>query len=89
MEVYLRIFVNFEQNVWARLLLMAKFAYNNTKNASTGYTPFKLNCEYHPWVSYEEDIDPCFKSKSADKLSAKLQELMSVCQKNIHHAQEL
>ena len=26
---------------------MAKFAYNNSKNASTGHTPFKLNCGYH------------------------------------------
>ena len=26
---------------------MAEFAYNNAKNASTGYTPFKLNYNYH------------------------------------------
>ena len=68
---------------------MAKFAYNNTKNASTGHMPFELNCGYHPRVSYKEDIDPCSKSKLADELSAELQELMAVCQKNLHHAQEL
>ena len=28
MEAYLRVFVNFEQNDWARLLPMAEFAYN-------------------------------------------------------------
>ena len=39
-EAYLRAFINFEQNDWARLLPMAKFAYNNTKNASTGHTLF-------------------------------------------------
>ena len=44
MEAYLQAFVNFEQNNWARLLTMAEFAYNNAKNASTGYTPFELNC---------------------------------------------
>ena len=48
MEAYLRAFVNFEQNDWARLLPMAEFAYNNAKNASTGHTPFELNCGYHP-----------------------------------------
>ena len=48
MEAYLRAFVNFEQNDWAKLLPMAEFAYNNAKNASTGFTPFKLNCGYHP-----------------------------------------
>ncbi len=47
MEAYLRAFGNFEQNDWARLLPMAKFAYNNAKSASTGHTPFKLNCGYH------------------------------------------
>ena len=89
MEVYLQAFVNFKQNNWARLLPMAEFAYNNAKNASTGHTPFKLNCGYHPQMSYEEKVDPCFKSKSADELSAELKELMIVCQKNLHHAQEL
>ena len=58
METYLWAFVNFEQNDWARLLPMAEFAYNNARNASTGSTPFKLNCKYHPRVSYKEDLDP-------------------------------
>ena len=89
MEAYLRAFVNFEQNDWARLLPMAEFAYNNAKNASTGHTPFELNCGYHPWMSYEENVDPRSQSKSADKLSAELRELIIVCQKNLHHAQEL
>ena len=57
-KTYLRAFVNFEQDNWARLLPMAEFAYNNTKNASIGHTPFELNCGYHPCISYEEDLDP-------------------------------
>ena len=89
MEAYLRAFVNFEQNDWARLLPMAEFAYNNAKNASTGYTPFELNCGYLPRVSYEEDIDPCSKSKSADDLANELRELMAVCRDNLQHAQDL
>ena len=88
-EAYLWAFVNFEQNDWSRLLPMAKFAYNNAKNASTGHTPFELNCGYHPRMSYEEDVDPRSQSKSADELSAELRELMIVCQENLHHAQEL
>ena len=91
MEAYLRAFVNFEQNDWARLLSMAKFAYNNTTNASTGYTPFELNCGYHPRVSYEEDeiLDPRSKSKIAEELSSELRKLMIICQQNLHYAQEL
>ena len=88
-KTYLRAFVNFEQNNWARLLLMAEFAYNNAKNSSTGHTPFELNCGYHPHVFFKEDINSCFLSKSADKLLAKLQDLMTVCWENRHHAQEL
>ena len=80
MEAYLRAFVNFEQNNWARLLSMAEFTYNNTKNASTGYTPFELNCGYHPRVSYKEDHDPRSKSRTAEELSSELRELMTVCQ---------
>ena len=48
MKAYLQAFVNFKQNDWPRLLLMAEFAYNNAKNSSTGRTLFKLNCGYHP-----------------------------------------
>ena len=68
---------------------MAEFAYNNAKNVSTGHIPFELNYGYHPRMLYEEKVNLCFKSKSADKLLAELRELMIVCQKNLYHAQEL
>ena len=58
MEAYFRAFVNFEQNDWTRFPPMAEFAYNNTKNASIGHTPFELDYDYHPWMSYKEDVDP-------------------------------
>ena len=89
MEAYLWAFVNFEQNDWARFFLMAEFAYNNAKNASTGHTLFELNCGYHPRVFYKEDLDPRSKSKTAEELSSELRNLMAVCQQNLHHAQEL
>ena len=89
MEAYLRAFLNFEQNDWARLLSIAEVAYNNAKNASTGFTPFELNCDYHPRVSYKENVNPCSKSKSADDLANDLRELMIICQKNLQHAQNL
>ena len=77
-EAYLRAFVNFEQNDWARLLPMAEFAYNNAKNASTGYTPFELNYGYHLSVSYKENLDFRSKLRTAEELSFKLQKLMTV-----------
>ena len=51
---------------------MVEFAYNNAKNLSIGHMPFKLNCGYHPRISFEEDTDPYFQSKSADELLAEL-----------------
>ena len=89
MKAYLQAFINFEQNDWAQFLPMAEFAYNNAKNASTGHTPFKLNCGYYPCVSYEEDLDPRSKSKTTEELASKLQNLMAVCQQNLYYAQEL
>ena len=86
MEAYLWAFDNFEQNDWASLLLMIEFMYNNAKNASIGYTSFKLNCSYHPCVFFEEDINPCSQSKTAKELSSKLRKLMTVYQENFHHA---
>ena len=68
---------------------MAEFAYNNAKNFSTGHTPFELNCGYHLCVSFKEDTNSRSWLKSADELSAKLQDLMTVCQENLYHAEEL
>ena len=58
---------------------MAKFAYNNAKNLSTGHTLFELNCGYYPHIFFEKDTDPRSQSKSAVELSAKLQDLMTAC----------
>ena len=68
---------------------MAEFAYNNAKNASTGYTLFELNCGYHPRVSYKKDLDPHLKLRTVEELSFELQELITVYQQNLHHVQKL
>ncbi len=58
MEAYLRAFINFKQNDWARLLPMSEFVYNNAKNASTDHAPFKLNGGFHRRVFYEGVVNP-------------------------------
>ena len=68
---------------------MAEFAYNNAKNANIGHTPFKLNCGYYPCISFKENTDCRPRLKIANKLLAELRELMTVCQENLHPAQEL
>ena len=89
MKAYLQVFINFKQNDWARLLPIAEFVYNNAKNASIGHTVFKFNCGYHPRVFFKEDSNPHFQSKTADKLLAELQELITICWENLYHAQKL
>ena len=88
-KAYLQVFINFEQKNWAKFLLMAEFAYNNTKNTSTGHMPFELICGYYYCVSFEKDTNLHCQSKTADKLSIELQKLMTICRENFHHAQEL
>ena len=68
---------------------MAEFKYNISKNNSTGHTLFKLNCGYHPWMSYKEEVDSHSQSKSANELSEELRELIVVCRWNLHLAQKL
>lgn len=68
---------------------MAKFIYNNTKNPSTDYIPFELNCGYHTRVSFEEDVDLCSRFRFTDKLVDELRELMEICFLNLLYAQDL
>ena len=82
-------FVNWEQNDWARPLPMAEFAYNNSKNASTGHTPFEFNYGYPLYVSFEDKCNTCSRSFSAKELAIELKNLMNICCQNLLHAQDL
>ena len=64
---------------------MVEFVDNNAKNASFGYTPFKLNCGYYLQILYKDNINSHFKSKLADKLSAKLRKLRIICRENLYY----
>lgn len=68
---------------------MAKFVYNNVKNTSTGQMPLELNCGYYSRESYQNDIDSCFRLRTAEKQSLDLLKLMFVCRENLYPAQKL
>ena len=51
LEQYLRIYTDYQQSDWARLLPMAEFAYNNSKHSATTLSPFFANYGYHPRMS--------------------------------------
>jgi hypothetical protein len=44
----LRAYVNYEQDDWDDRLVAIEYAYNNSKHASTGFSPFYLNTGQHP-----------------------------------------
>jgi hypothetical protein len=48
LEQYLRAYINYQQDDWTRLLPEAEFAYNNSRNATTGMTPFMALMGYNP-----------------------------------------
>ena len=79
-KAYIYTYIKFKQNYWAWLLSMTEFAYHNTRNASTNDTFFMFNCRYHLRIFYEEDLNLCSNSKSAEKLSSELRKLMTIYQ---------
>ena len=48
LEQYLRHYINFKQNNWIDLLLLAQFAYNNHQYSTTRTLPFYANYGKHP-----------------------------------------
>ena len=44
LEEMLRAYVTYKQDQWDEYLPAAEFTYNNSKQASTGFTPFELDC---------------------------------------------
>src|SRR3954466_9025753 len=48
LEEMLRIYDNYNQDQWDEYLPAVEFAYNNSKQASTGFTPFELDYGQHP-----------------------------------------
>ena len=52
---------------------MTEFVYNNANNTSSGHMLFKLNCGFHPWISYKKNVKLYFKSKKNLYYAKKLQ----------------
>jgi hypothetical protein len=56
LEDYLRAFVGYKQNDWDQYLSMAEFVCNNSRNTSTGYTPFMMNYGKNPDIPWNHMI---------------------------------
>lgn len=68
---------------------MAKFAYNNLKNASMGHTPFEHDCRYYPRVFFEDEYNTYSRSFSADRLAMELRKLITIYRQNLLYTQDI
>ena len=85
LEQYIRMYCNYQQDDWDRLLPFAEFAYNNAPNASTGITPFFANKGYHPSVTIHPEKEVA--SSYAKDFVVNLQELHTFLKEQITEAQ--
>jgi len=57
LEQYLRIYCNYQQNNWSKLLPLAEFAYNNAPHATTGVSPFFATRGYDPSIAISPEAE--------------------------------
>src|SRR5258707_5008565 len=86
LEQYLQGYMNYQQDNWATLLPMAKFAYNNAMNATTGVSPFFANKGYHLEITL--DLQAETSSAEAQTFVADLECIQAELKENIAQAQE-
>ena len=86
LEQYLRIYCNYQQDNWSRLLPLAEFAYNNAPNVTTGVSPFFANKGYNPAISVYPERD--LTSARAREYAVDLDELHAALRTTIAEAQD-
>jgi hypothetical protein len=88
LEQMLRNYVNYKMDNWDEQLTGAEFAYNNAKQASTGFTPFKLATGQDPTVpsGLMEDIDDV-NVPSTSNFVQEIQENIQRASENLTQAQ--
>ena len=84
----LRAYVNYQQDNWDEHLPAAEFAYNNSKQGSTNYTPFELDCgqtpETPPTLATNQDT----KVASAHEFLEQWENMIKIAKDNLTLAQE-
>jgi len=86
LEQYLRVYCNYQQDNWSKLLPLAEFAYNNAPSATTGVSPFFANKGYHPNITVYPERD--ITSSKAYDFAVDLDELQNTLKAEISTAQQ-
>lgn len=86
LEQYLRCFLDYQQKDWVKLLPLAEFAYNNTVNKSTQYSPFFATYGFHP--RFQVHVDTRIKQPAVRQQIADLKELHELMKIHLEIARE-
>lgn len=68
---------------------MTNILYNNIKNISIGHMFFNLNCRYHSYISFKNDINLYPNFCLVKKLVKEFEDLMSIYYKNLFYTKKL
>ena len=71
-EQYLRIYCNYHQDNWSKLLSLAEFSYNNAQHASIGCSPFYANYGYNPRFTIELSQFSKYPVPAAEEMATRL-----------------
>jgi len=88
LEEMLRAYVSYRQNDWDKYLALAEFAYNNSKQASTGFTPFELDAGQHPLTPVTLATRTSTPVESTNKFLDQWKTMMEVAKDNLILAQQ-
>ena len=69
--MFLRHYINYQQDDWMEWLATAEFTYNDKKHATMGKMPFELNFGRHPWKG---DLMVQMELPRVEEFAKKLQE---------------
>jgi hypothetical protein len=90
-EEMLRAYVNTKQNDWDEYLAAIEIAYNNSKQTSTGFSPFYLNYGQHPTIPITTAIaknSDNSNNASAEQMLEQLFSDLKLADNNVKRAQE-
>ena len=86
LEVYLRHYVNYYQDNWAKFLPLAEFCCNNHVNSSTGLTPFFSSFGHHPRMDFRPGSEIPAPHETPEFVS-RIKSIVKNCSEQINLAQ--
>ena len=89
LEIYLRLYCDYFQDNWSKLLTLAEFSYNNISHSATKYSPFFANYGQHPKALPITENSYNTVSPYAGKYIKNISKIHNTLVTNITHANEL